>query len=137
MAPVYVHNLLRGMEQSFLDPLAEPELTHELLRRVCDFEYERHRRTFEAAPGLIDIAEVTDDLGCQTGPLFSLKLYREFYKPHHQRFIKLCREFGIRVFHHDDGGMRPVPAGPGGDGHRHSQSRPMDLSRHGTDGVEA
>jgi uroporphyrinogen decarboxylase len=107
MAPVYVHNLLRGMEQSFMDPLAEPELTHELLRRVCDFEYERHRRAFEAAPGLIDIAEVTDDLGCQTGPLFSLELYREFYKPHHQRFINLCREFGVRVFHHDDGGMRP------------------------------
>ena len=107
MAPVYVHNLLRGMEQSLLDPLAEPELTHELLRRICDFEYERYRRTFEAAPGLIDIAEVTDDLGCQTGPLFSLDIYREFYKPHHRRFINLCREFGIKVFHHDDGGMRP------------------------------
>ena len=107
MAPVFVQNLLRGMEQSFMDPLAEPDLTHELLRRVCDFEYERHRRAFEAAPGLIDMAEVTDDLGCQTGALFSLELYREFYQPHHQRFINLCREFGIKVFHHDDGAMRP------------------------------
>jgi uroporphyrinogen decarboxylase len=106
MAPVYIHNILRGIEQSLMDPLAEPELTHELLRRACDFEYERHRRTFEAAPGLIDIAQVTDDLGNQNGPMFSLELYREFYKPHHQRFIKLCREFGIKVFHHDDGGMR-------------------------------
>jgi len=107
MAPVYLHNLLRGMEQSMLDLAAEPDLTHELLRRVCDFEYERHRRMFEAAPGLIDVAQVTDDLASQTGPLFSLKSYREFYRPHHLRFIKLCREFGIRVFHHDDGGMRP------------------------------
>ena len=107
MAPVYLHNLLRGMEQSMLDIAAEPEFTHELLRRVCDFEYERHRRMFEAAAGLIDVAQVTDDLASQTGPLFSLKTYREFYRPHHQRFIKLCREFGIRVFHHDDGGMRP------------------------------
>jgi uroporphyrinogen decarboxylase len=106
MAPVYIHNILRGMEQSLMDPLVEPELTHELLRRACDFEYERHRRTFEAAPGLIDIAQVTDDLGNQNGPMFSLELYRDFYKPHHQRFIKLCREFGIKVFHHDDGGMR-------------------------------
>jgi uroporphyrinogen decarboxylase len=107
MAPVYLHNLLRGMEQSMLDLAAEPEFTHELLRRVCGFEYERHRRMFEAAPGFIDVAEVTDDLGSQTGPMFSLKTYREFYRPHHQRFINLCREFGIRVFHHDDGGMRP------------------------------
>jgi uroporphyrinogen decarboxylase len=107
MAPVYVHNLLRGMEQSLLDPLAEPELTHLILQRVCDYTYEYHRRSFEACDGLIDISQVTDDLGGQNGPLFSLGLYREFYKPHHQRFINLCREFDIRVFHHDDGGMRP------------------------------
>jgi len=107
MAPLYLHNLLRGMEQSFMDPLAEPELTEELLRRVCEFEYQRHRRAFQAAAGLIDVAQVTDDLGCQTGPLMSLEVYRRFYKPHHERFIALCREFGIKVFHHDDGAMRP------------------------------
>jgi uroporphyrinogen decarboxylase len=106
MAPFYIHNLLRGMEQSLMDPLAEPDFTHELLRRICDFEYERHRRTFEAAGEFIDIAQVTDDLGSQNGPMFSLNMYREFYKPHHERFIKLCREFNIRVFHHDDGAMR-------------------------------
>jgi uroporphyrinogen decarboxylase len=49
---------------------------------------------------------VTDDLASQTGPLMSLKMYREFYAPHHKRFIGLCREFGIKVFHHDDGSMR-------------------------------
>lgn len=107
MAPIYVHNLLRGMEQSFLDPLAEPELTHLILQKVCDYTYEYHRRIFECCEGLIDVSQVTDDLGGQNGPLFSLELYREFYKPHHRRFINLCREFGIRVFHHDDGGMRP------------------------------
>ncbi len=107
MAPVYVHNLLRGLEQSLVDLLAEPELTHELLRRVCDFEHERHRRMFEAAGPFIDLAQVTDDLGNQAGPMFSPELYRAFYQPHHRRFIALCREFGIKVFHHDDGGMRP------------------------------
>lgn len=107
MSPIYLHGLLRGMEQSLMDPLAEPEFTEEMLRRVCDFEYQRHRRAFEAADGTIDVAQVTDDLGCQTGPLMSLAVYRKFYKPHHERFIGLCREFGIKIFHHDDGGMRP------------------------------
>ena len=106
MAPLFIHNLLRGMEQSLMDPLADPDFTHELLRRICDFEYERHRRAFEAAGEFIDIAQVTDDLGSQNGPLFSIDIYRRFYKPHHQRFIALCREFNIRVFHHDDGAMR-------------------------------
>jgi len=106
MAPFYYHNLLRGLEQSLIDPLADPEFTHYLLGRISDFFYEHHRRMFEAAAGLIDVAQVTDDLGSQTGPLISLELYREFYAPHHRRFITLCHEFGIKVFHHDDGSCR-------------------------------
>jgi uroporphyrinogen decarboxylase len=106
MAPFYFHNLLRGLEQSLLDPLLEPELTHEIVTRISDFFYEYHRRVFEACEGLIDVAQVTDDLGSQTGPLISMDLYREFYAPQHKRFIDLCHNFGIKVFHHDDGSCR-------------------------------
>ena len=106
MAPFYYHNQLRGLEASLMDPLAEPEFTHHLLKRLCDFFYEQHRRMFEAGKGLIDVAQVTDDLGSQSGPLISLDVYREFYAPHHKRFIDLCHEFDIRVMHHDDGSMR-------------------------------
>jgi len=107
MAPFFFHNLLRGLEQSLLDPLLEPEFTHALVGRISDFFYAYHRRMFEACAGLIDVAQVTDDLGSQTGPLIGVDLYREFYAPHHKRFIDLCHEFGIRVFHHDDGSCRP------------------------------
>ena len=106
MAPVFIHSLLRGMEMSLMDPLVDPELTHLLLKKVCDFLYDHHRRIFEACEGLIDISQVTDDLGSQSGPMFSLEMYREFYAPHHQRFMKLCLDFGVKVFHHDDGSMR-------------------------------
>jgi len=107
MAPFSYHNWLRGLEQSLIDPLDDPEFTHVLIDRLCDFIYDHHRRMFEAAAGLIDISEVTDDLGTQTGPMISMETYEEFYAPQHQRFIDLCGEFGIRVFHHDDGGIRP------------------------------
>jgi len=107
MAPFYFHNLLRGLEQSLIDPLLNPDLTHAIVNRISDFFYAHHRRMFEACEGLIDIAQVTDDLGSQTGPLIGLDLYREFYAPHHKRFIDLCHEFGIAVFHHDDGSCRP------------------------------
>lgn len=106
MAPFYLHNLLRGLETSLMDPFDDAEYTHFLLQKLCDFEYEYHRRMFEACDGLVDVAQVTDDLGSQAGPLISLKTYREFYAPHHRRFIHLCHEFGIQVFHHDDGAMR-------------------------------
>ena len=83
MAPFYQHNLLRGLERSLMDPLIAPELTRHLLNRMCDYLFEHHRRIFEACDGLIDVAQVTDDLGSQHGPMIGLAVYREFYKPHH------------------------------------------------------
>jgi len=106
MAPFFFHNLLRGLEQSLIDPLLDPEFTHFLVGRISDFFFEHHRRMFEACEGFIDVAQVTDDLGSQTGPLISLDLYKQFYAAHHKRFIDLCHEFGIKVFHHDDGSCR-------------------------------
>lgn len=106
MAPFYYHNLLRGLEQSLIDPLESPEFSHELLRRITDFFCAHHRRMFEACEGLIDLCQVTDDLGSQTGPMIGVDLYREFYAPHHKRCIDLCHEFGIKVMHHDDGSCR-------------------------------
>jgi len=107
MAPFYFHNLLRGLEQSLVDPLIDPEFTHHLMTRISDFFYAYHRKMFETCEGLIDVSQVTDDLGSQSGPLISLDLYREFYAPHHKRYIDLCHEFDIKVFHHDDGSCRP------------------------------
>jgi len=106
MAPFYQHNKLRGLETSLTDPLLKPDFTRHLLGRTCDFIHEHHRRMFQACEGLIDLTEVTDDFGAQSGPLISLEVFREFYRPHVKRFIDLAHEFGIRVFHHDDGAIR-------------------------------
>jgi uroporphyrinogen decarboxylase len=106
MAIFYYHNLLRGLEQSLLDPHDDAEFTHHLLGRISDFFYQHHHRMFEACDGLVDISEVTDDLGTQTGPMIGLETFRTFYRPHMERFIRLCREFGVKVFHHDDGAIR-------------------------------
>ncbi|HUW31165.1 MAG TPA: uroporphyrinogen decarboxylase family protein [Planctomycetota bacterium] len=107
MAIFYHHNMLRGLEASLVDPLLEPEFTKELLRRLGEFFYQHHLRMFEAAGRHIDVCQVTDDFGTQTGPMIGMGVFREFYRPHMQRFIDLCRSFDIKVMHHDDGGIRP------------------------------
>ena len=106
MTIFFQHNKLRGLRTSFIDPLLRPEFTHHLLNRISDFLYEQHRRMFEACEGLIDVTQVTDDLGTQNGPMISPRTFREFYRPHMQRFIDLARSFGMKVFHHDDGAIR-------------------------------
>ena len=106
MAPFTYHIYLRGLENALTDPLIKPEFTRYLLERLCGFMLAHHRRMFEACEGLIDATQVTDDYGMQTGPIMGLDTFRAFYRPHLERFAGLAREFGIRVFHHDDGAIR-------------------------------
>ncbi len=104
----YFHNMLRGLEQSLMDPLLRPEFTHHLLRKIADTLYEYHARCFEATRGLAQLTQVTDDFGSQENLLISPKVFREFYKPHIQRAIDLAKSFDLIVFHHDDGAIRPL-----------------------------
>ncbi len=106
MAVFFQHNKLRGLKASLVDPYVRPEFTRLLLGEISDFLYEQHRRMFEACDGLVDVTQVTDDFGTQAGPMISLKVFREFYRPHMQRFIDLAHSFGVKVFHHDDGAIR-------------------------------
>jgi len=107
-AVFYYHNKLRGLEQSLMDPLVRPEFTHYLIQRISDFFTEYHRRCFEAGRGVIDITQVTDDWGAQTGLLTSPRVFEEFYRAATQRAIDLAKSYGLIVFHHDDGDMRPL-----------------------------
>ena len=108
MAPFFFHNLTRGLERSLMDPYDDAEFTHHLINRISDFFYDHHRRMFEACDGLIDVAQVTDDYGEQNGLILEPTVFDQFYRKHVQRFIDLCHEFNIRVFHHDDGAIRTL-----------------------------
>ena len=108
MAPFTYHIYLRGLEAALTDPLTQAEFTCWLLERLGEFLCRHHRRMFQACAGLIDLTQVTDDYGMQTGPLMSPATFRRFYKPQLKRCIDLAHEFGIRVFHHDDGAIGEI-----------------------------
>ncbi|GAB4437846.1 MAG: uroporphyrinogen decarboxylase family protein [Anaerolineae bacterium] len=107
-AVFFYHNLLRGLELSLVDPYLNPDLTRYIVDRISEFFDEYHRRCFEAAPGLIDITQVTDDWGSQTGLLTSPAVFEAYYQPAMQSAMDLAKAHGIIVFHHDDGDMRPL-----------------------------
>jgi len=107
-APFFMHNLTRGLELSLMDALLRPEFTHFFVQQVSDFYTEYHRRCFEAAPGLIDFTQVTDDFGSQRGLLISPATFDTFYRGAMQRAMDLAHEHGILVFHHDDGDLREL-----------------------------
>jgi uroporphyrinogen decarboxylase len=107
-APLYYYNQLRGLEESLVDMAARPELAHAILGRLTDFFYGYVERLFEAADGLIDTTQLTDDLGTQTGLMISEAMIDEFLMPHYRRLAELMQDHGVRIFHHDDGAMWPL-----------------------------
>src|SRR5205823_8610959 len=106
----FFHNRTRGLQVSLLDPLMRPAFTRYLVQRLSDFFTEYHRRCYEAARGLIDLTQVTDDFGSQAGLLISPRMFDQFYRWTMERAIELAHAHGIRVFHHDDGDIRDLVA---------------------------
>ncbi len=104
-APFYFFNKLRGLEQSLLDLALYPELSHEIIRRLCNFFCDYCERLFEAAGGLIDVSQLTDDFGSQTGLMISAAMFDEYFLEGYKRIARLMQDHGVRIFHHDDGAM--------------------------------
>ncbi len=108
-------NLLESGQLSFRHDIfmtmlaAEPEYVHSYLERLT----EPHLANLEKYLGLvgryIDVILFGDDLGMQTGPQISPKMYREFFKPRHTRMWKRAKELAnVKVLLHCSGGVRPL-----------------------------
>lgn len=108
MAPFYMYTNIRGLEKTLTDLALQPELAHYIIGKICAFLEDYHRQLFEAADGAIDIAQVTDDFGTQTGLMISLDMFEEFFAAPYQRLIGLVKEHDVLVFHHDDGAIMPL-----------------------------
>ncbi len=107
--PFLLYCQLRGMEQSFMDLILNPELTHEILKRIFNFHYTYIKRQLESAgKGNVEICYVAEDLGTQTGLLMSEDLIDQFLKPNMKKVIELTHTHGARAFHHSDGAVRPL-----------------------------
>jgi uroporphyrinogen decarboxylase len=93
---------------NFLALLAsEPDRAHDILERLTVF----HMKGLEKFLGLvgeyIDAVNFSDDLGMQTGPMISPRMYREFFKPRHARLWQRAKELSAaKVMLHSCGDIR-------------------------------
>lgn len=106
--PFLQYKLLRGEEQAFVDLVENPEIVHYCLDKLFDLAYENTLRIFETIPGKVMITYVAEDLGSQTGLLYSPNQIREFLLPRMKRMIELTKQHGSFVFHHSDGAIRDI-----------------------------
>jgi len=106
--PFLTYKDLRGHEQAYMDLVLNPEIVHYCLDKLFGLAYENTRRIFEAIPGQVMISYVAEDMGSQTGLLFSPAQIRTFLLPRMKRMMDLVHEAGAYVFFHSDGAVRPI-----------------------------
>lgn len=106
--PFLLYKQLRGEEQAFIDMVENPEIVHYCLDKLFDLAYESTRRIFETIPGAVMITYVAEDLGGQTGLMYSPQHIREYLLPRMKRMMELTKQHGSFVFHHTDGAVRDI-----------------------------
>jgi len=102
--------MIRGTEQMLLDFAGDPELAEYVLFKLNEFASAHTQKILEAGEGHIDITQVTDDFGSQTGLLMSEAMIERYMGKYYESNVAIARAYGAHVFHHDDGAIaRLVP----------------------------
>ena len=87
----------------------DPHTAHRLLDRLVEVHLENLDRFLRAVGPHIDVILFGDDLGMQTGPQISRKMYREFFFPRHRTLWRRAKELApVKVMLHCCGGVEPL-----------------------------
>ncbi len=96
------HWSLRGMENALTDFYLYPDEVHKLYRALTDF-YKGYieRAAKNGADGIF----TSDDIGTQTGPFFSVEIFREFFKPYYKELIECAHSHNMHFWLHTCGNI--------------------------------
>ena len=96
--------------EGFLMLLAgEPRKAHELLDRLTEIHLANLEKYLAAVGPYIDIILFGDDLGMQTGPQISPKMYHDFFFPRHRAMWQRAKQLAnVKVMLHCCGGIRQL-----------------------------
>lgn len=88
---------------------AEPARAHAFLDSLTELHLKNLERYLSAVGDSIDIILFGDDLGMQTGPLISPRMYRQFFKSRHALMWQTAKRLAnVKVLLHCCGGVREL-----------------------------
>jgi len=99
---------LRGLEQSLLDLIENPELVDAILDRIEHIQTAMMQRFFARAGRTLDLVFISDDVAGQQSLLLSPAAWRRHLEPRLRRWCDLIHAHGLKVFYHTDGAARPL-----------------------------
>lgn len=106
--PFQIATFLRSMENLFADMACEPEFAHKIYDKMVEFELEYYERLLIAADGQIDIIRPHDDYGTQISLLFSIDMWRDYFKENTKKLVNLCHKYGAFYQQHSCGAVRGI-----------------------------
>jgi uroporphyrinogen decarboxylase len=97
---------LRGPQQAFIDLIENRDLYEEILDKTVEFQITQLERALEETGDMVDIVTLSDDLGTQHGPMMSVKMYREIFKPRLIRIVDAIHDRSkAKIYIHTDGSV--------------------------------
>ena len=96
---------LRGMTNALVDYYDHPREVHRLFRALTDFYMaimERSRKELGA-----NAIITSDDIGTQGNTFFSMKIFKEFYKPYYQELVEKAHSLDMHFWLHTCGNIEP------------------------------
>lgn len=105
---VYEHTYwLRSMEETFMDMASDLEMLELVAERIVAWMEVFWAEYMQAIGDLVQVVQTGDDLGGQTGPLFSPDVYKKIFKPREKRVIDVIRKHSdAKVYFHSCGAIR-------------------------------
>ncbi|MBS7622140.1 hypothetical protein KEJ39_00475, partial [Candidatus Bathyarchaeota archaeon] len=94
-----------GIDKLIQDLYRQPDFAKKLIEKVFRFQIRTVKRFVECG---VDVVIEGDDLADIKGPMFSPKIFREFFFPYIRRFIEECHSHNIPVMKHSDGNLYPI-----------------------------
>jgi uroporphyrinogen decarboxylase len=91
---------VRSMEEVLVDLITGEPVSFIYIDRKIEIELEILERTLAAGEGRIDMLCLGEDLGTQIGPMISLDLFREVFRPRIGKFVDLAKRFGVLTMIH-------------------------------------
>jgi uroporphyrinogen decarboxylase len=100
---------LRSLPKFMMDLAANPEVAHALLRHMTDVAKITTALFLKEVGQYIDIYRVGDDLGIQSGPMISPRMFRKLVKPYLAEYYAMIHNMtDARLMLHCCGSVRPI-----------------------------
>ncbi len=111
--PVYgniweMARLMVGMENALMMTVLDPKLFDALLSKLTEILDGIYDAFLSVVGPYVQIVEMAEDLGTNTGPMFNPRIYTKYIKPKHKKTIELVKKRApnAKVLLHCDGDIR-------------------------------